>query len=80
LEKAEGKVRPALALGFQPSCKTFHRFLRSPDGSDYRFANPIYEYADQVVITGDAWIRENLFTGSLKPAKKTEGSEIHAST
>jgi hypothetical protein len=36
--------------------------------------------ADGVVITGDAWIRENLFTGSLKPAKKTEGSEIYAST
>jgi cation transport ATPase len=36
--------------------------------------------ADGVVVTGDAWIRENLFTGSLKPAKKTEGSEIYAST
>ena len=36
--------------------------------------------ADGVVTTGEAWIRENLFTGSLKPAKKTEGSEIFAST
>jgi len=36
--------------------------------------------ADGIVITGEAKIQENLFTGSPKPAKKTEGSEIYATT
>jgi E1-E2 ATPase len=36
--------------------------------------------ADGVVITGEAKIQENLFTGSLKPAKKIEGSDIYAAT
>ena len=36
--------------------------------------------ADGVVITGEAKIQENLFTGSPKPAKKAEGSEIYATT
>jgi hypothetical protein len=36
--------------------------------------------ADGIVITGEAKIRENLFTGSSKPAVKIEGSEIYAAT
>ena len=36
--------------------------------------------ADGIVVTGEAKIRENLFTGSLKPARKIEGSEIYAAT
>jgi cation transport ATPase len=36
--------------------------------------------ADGIVITGEAKIQENLFTGSPKPVKKTEGSEIYATT
>jgi hypothetical protein len=36
--------------------------------------------ADGVVIAGEAKIKEALFTGSPKPAEKTEGSEIYATT
>ena len=36
--------------------------------------------ADGVVLTGEAKIHESLFTGSPAPAKKTEGSEIYATT
>ena len=36
--------------------------------------------ADGIVVTGEARIRENLFTGFLKPARKGEGSEIYAAT
>jgi hypothetical protein len=36
--------------------------------------------ADGVVLTGEAKIQESLFTGSRSPAKKTEGSEIYATT
>ena len=36
--------------------------------------------ADGTVISGEARIQENLFTGFRKPAKKSEGSEIYATT
>jgi cation transport ATPase len=36
--------------------------------------------ADGTVISGEAKIQENLFTGFPKPAKKSEGSEIYATT
>lgn len=34
-----------LALGLHSGFETFHRLLRFADGSDYRVADPIYEYA-----------------------------------
>jgi P-type E1-E2 ATPase len=36
--------------------------------------------ADGTVISGEAEIQENLFTGFPEPAKKSEGSEIYATT
>jgi high-affinity K+ transport system ATPase subunit B len=36
--------------------------------------------ADGTVISGEAKIQENLFTGFPKPARKSDGSEIYATT